>query len=74
MDGTTCVTGDKSIAMRCPHCDEPRPSYVKDSRAAHGTIRRRRVCSVCQQRFSTIERTIHVPARRPYADDWEASG
>lgn len=39
--------------MSCPQCGCD--TYVTDTRhAAHG-IRRRRVCSRCQHRFSTIE-------------------
>ncbi|RXF74746.1 transcriptional regulator NrdR [Hansschlegelia zhihuaiae] len=43
--------------MRCPHCGAP-DSQVKDSRPAEegAVIRRRRVCGVCGQRFTTFER------------------
>ena len=43
--------------MRCPHCGAP-DSQVKDSRPAEdgAAIRRRRVCGVCGQRFTTFER------------------
>ncbi len=42
--------------MKCPFCSNPTTS-VKDSRAAdeNATIRRRRFCSDCQGRFSTVE-------------------
>lgn len=42
--------------MKCPFCANPATS-VKDSRAAddNATIRRRRVCTECQGRFSTVE-------------------
>jgi transcriptional repressor NrdR len=48
--------------MRCPECgvDDDR---VVDSRPADhgGAVRRRRSCSACGARFSTIERPLHPP-------------
>ena len=43
--------------MRCPFCGEA-DTQVKDSRPTDdgGAIRRRRFCSACSQRFTTIER------------------
>ena len=43
--------------MRCPFCGHE-DTQVKDSRSSEdGTaIRRRRVCSACTQRFTTVER------------------
>ncbi len=43
--------------MRCPFCGHD-DTQVKDSRPTedNGAIRRRRACSSCQQRFTTIER------------------
>jgi len=43
--------------MRCPYCNSVE-SQVKDSRPNEedGTIRRRRICSECGARFTTIER------------------
>src|ERR1700712_3633909 len=43
--------------MRCPFCGEA-DTQVKDSRPTDdgSAIRRRRFCSVCSQRFTTIER------------------
>jgi transcriptional repressor NrdR len=43
--------------MRCPFCGEA-DTQVKDSRPTEdgGAIRRRRFCSDCSQRFTTIER------------------
>ncbi|WP_291367789.1 transcriptional regulator NrdR [Acetobacter sp. UBA5411] len=43
--------------MRCPFCSEAE-TQVKDSRPAEdGTsIRRRRACATCGQRFTTVER------------------
>lgn len=48
--------------MRCPYCaaDEDR---VIDSRPVEDgqSIRRRRECRACHQRFTTLERPIHEP-------------
>jgi transcriptional repressor NrdR len=43
--------------MRCPFCDAP-DTRVVDSRPADGgaTIRRRRECPGCEERFTTYER------------------
>ena len=43
--------------MRCPFCGDP-DTQVKDSRPTDdgGAIRRRRNCTACGQRFTTIER------------------
>lgn len=43
--------------MRCPYCNSTE-SQVKDSRPNEedGTIRRRRICSDCGAKFTTIER------------------
>jgi transcriptional repressor NrdR len=43
--------------MRCPFCGEA-DTQVKDSRPTEdgGAIRRRRFCTGCSQRFTTIER------------------
>lgn len=43
--------------MRCPFCGES-DTQVKDSRPAEdaSAIRRRRLCSTCGQRFTTVER------------------
>ncbi len=43
--------------MRCPYCNSSE-SQVKDSRPNEddGTIRRRRVCSACGAKFTTLER------------------
>src|ERR1700721_985028 len=44
--------------MRCPFCGHE-DTQVKDSRPSEdgGAIRRRRFCTHCGQRFTTIERT-----------------
>ncbi len=40
--------------MRCPFC-QARDSRVTDSRSTDDGIRRRRECSMCGERFSTVE-------------------
>ncbi len=44
--------------MRCPYCKEVNEDKVIDSRLSEGgeVIRRRRVCTRCQKRFTTKER------------------
>lgn len=45
--------------MKCPFCQSTDSSVVDTTKDVnHGTIRRRRECDQCHQRFSTIERTI----------------
>lgn len=44
--------------MRCPNCKKE--SQVIDSREADNSIRRRRECLHCQQRFTTYER-VEIP-------------
>jgi transcriptional repressor NrdR len=48
-------------AMRCPWCGSTQGKVI-DSRAADGgsAIRRRRECSACGRRFSTLERVQEV--------------
>ncbi|HEC33863.1 MAG TPA: transcriptional repressor NrdR [Chloroflexi bacterium] len=43
--------------MNCPYCGARHTRVIATSRDARG-IRRRRECSECKQRFSTIERAI----------------
>lgn len=45
--------------MRCPYCQEG-DSHVVDTRAVGDTIRRRRECPRCKQRFTTYERLAPV--------------
>lgn len=45
--------------MRCPYCQEG-DSHVVDTRAVGDTIRRRRECPKCKQRFTTYERLAPV--------------
>jgi transcriptional repressor NrdR len=40
--------------MICPHCGKGRNEVI-DTRISNDTIRRRRVCWNCHQRFSTYE-------------------
>ena len=47
--------------MRCVFCGNEEPgTRVVDSREADGTIRRRRECPTCGQRFTTYERPERV--------------
>jgi transcriptional repressor NrdR len=62
--------------MRCPVCGHE-SSRVIDSRTTGDAIRRRRVCSECEHRFTTHERVeLRLPwvvkkdgAREPYSRD-----
>jgi len=45
--------------MRCPYCQQG-DSHVVDTRAVGETIRRRRECARCRQRFTTYERLAPV--------------
>ena len=45
--------------MHCPYCQEG-DSHVIDTRAVGGSIRRRRECPRCGQRFTTYERLAPV--------------
>jgi len=42
------------LGLHCPSCNHP-TSEVKDSRPNEHGIRRRRVCTGCNQRFTTLE-------------------
>lgn len=48
--------------MRCPYCASDNDRVI-DSRPADegGSIRRRRECGSCSQRYSTYERVEHAP-------------
>lgn len=48
--------------MKCPYCGE-HDSRVLDSRAAHdgAAVRRRRECSCCGKRFTTMEKLEEEP-------------
>jgi len=75
------IVCDKAAALWCPVCQANRPSFVKDSRITNsGMIRRRRVCTICNTRFTTLERTVTRMHGRAYAvsdgdaDNWESTG
>lgn len=40
--------------FHCPYCDNE-STEVKDSRSVEGRVRRRRTCSSCGSKFSTLE-------------------
>jgi len=44
--------------MRCPHCESENTKVIDTTHDSKGGIRRRRECEVCEQRFSTYERSI----------------
>ncbi len=44
--------------MKCPYCEHEKTRVIDTSHDTRGGIRRRRVCTHCQQRFSTYERAI----------------
>ena len=46
--------------MKCPYCGAE-DTKVTDSRPSDNSIRRRRVCTVCDMRFTTYERVEEVP-------------
>lgn len=58
--------------MRCPFCSHEQ-TQVRDSRAVeeNAAIRRRRFCSECQARFTTIERTqlLHLTVQKKNGED-----
>ena len=43
--------------MECPYCGNGKTRVIDTNRSALG-VRRRRVCSACGRRFSTVERAI----------------
>ncbi len=48
--------------MRCPKCHTDDTKVIDSREAEEGaSIRRRRLCSSCQQRFTTYERLEEVP-------------
>lgn len=44
--------------MRCPYCESERTRVIDTTHDARGGIRRRRLCRICERRFSTYERAI----------------
>lgn len=44
--------------MRCPYCRNERTRVIDTSHDARGGIRRRRVCTSCDSRFTTYERPV----------------
>jgi len=47
--------------MNCPFCEHGETKVVDSRVAGADTIRRRRECLVCQQRFTTFERVEETP-------------
>lgn len=51
-----------SVFVRCPKCHTTKSSVVDSRQAEEGTtIRRRRECDNCQNRFTTFERVEELP-------------
>jgi transcriptional repressor NrdR len=44
--------------MKCPYCQHDKTRVIDTSHDNRGGIRRRRVCTNCDQRFSTYERPV----------------
>jgi transcriptional repressor NrdR len=44
--------------MKCPYCNNDKTRVIDTSHDARGGIRRRRICTACDQRFSTYERPV----------------
>ena len=44
--------------MKCPYCNNEKTRVIDTSHDSRGGIRRRRVCTACDQRFSTYERPV----------------
>lgn len=44
--------------MKCPYCQHEKTRVIDTSHDNRGGIRRRRVCTNCDQRFSTYERPV----------------
>ncbi len=44
--------------MKCPFCGSDNTKVVDTRHDAQGNVRRRRECTDCSQRFSTVERAI----------------
>lgn len=44
--------------MKCPYCQNEKTHVIDTSHDRRGGTRRRRLCEVCQQRFTSYERPI----------------
>jgi transcriptional repressor NrdR len=44
--------------MKCPYCEHDKTRVIDTSHDARGGIRRRRLCTNCDHRFSTYERAV----------------
>lgn len=54
----------RPVGLRCPGCGK-RTIKTLDSRPAPGGIRRRKVCTSCDQRFNTFEEVRGLGRPRP---------
>ena len=58
----TLVWKDWGVFVRCPKCHTTKSSVVDSRQAEEGlTIRRRRECESCHNRFTTFERIEELP-------------
>lgn len=55
--------------MKCPHCLKVSRSKVLESRSCHGTVWRRRRCSICQKTFVSAE-VSDVDTKMPNESQW----
>lgn len=46
------------LLVKCPYCAHEKTRVIDTSHDSRGGIRRRRVCTGCEERFSTYERPI----------------
>ncbi|EWM16987.1 transcriptional repressor NrdR [Kutzneria sp. 744] len=79
-DLSRCRSGRSWVAVRCPFCRHP-DSRVVDSREVEEgqAIRRRRSCSQCSRRFTTVEEAVLAVVKRsgvtePFSRDKVVTG
>lgn len=71
MDGKEDSTGLTCIQEICMKCSCNTDSKVIDSRTRpSGATRRRRECSICGARWSTLEVEIDISGTRGRLSDW----
>ncbi len=44
--------------MRCPYCESDLTRVIDTSHDSRGSVRRRRECQTCEERFTTYERAV----------------
>ena len=58
ISGAKQVFGAGTQPMQCPYCQGTSTRVIDTTHDAKGGVRRRRVCKVCGERYSTYERAI----------------